>query len=229
MTRRVIVALCIMLSAIVMSPISPATAQSSPSPEVSSPQYRYSHATTIQVVHRASSVRRFKVATAIAQLNIGEATMFTEWNQHTDAAHALASVATNPAYRTQVGALINMIHALAPPPPRVVSHTPTSTPVVVSAIVSTQCGGSLPSCSIMQRESHGDTRIWNGGCYAPIGWTGSRSPCGGSTASGKWQIVRGTWNGFDGYLNAADAPEAVQDAKARILWAGGAGCGHWSC
>ena len=89
-----------------------------------------------------------------------------------------------------------------------------------------QCGGSLPSCSVMRRESGGDIRIWNGGCYAPIGWRG-KSPCGTSSASGKWQMIRGTWGGFGGYVNAADAPERVQDERARILFAGGAGAGHW--
>jgi hypothetical protein len=80
------------------------------------------------------------------------------------------------------------------------------------------CGGDLPPCFVKKRESKGDYRIWNGGCYAPIGWQGSRSPCGGSTASGAWQILRSTWAGFD----------EVQDAKARLLWAGGRGCTHWS-
>lgn len=96
-----------------------------------------------------------------------------------------------------------------------------------AAYPSGQCGGDLPPCWVMRRESRGDIRIWNGGCYAPVGWTGL-SPCGSSSASGKWQFVRGTWAGFGGYVNAADAPEAVQDAKARLLWAGGRGCSHWS-
>lgn len=90
------------------------------------------------------------------------------------------------------------------------------------------CGGDLPPCYVMHRESRGDYRIWNGGCHAPYGWTGRRSPCGGSTASGKWQMIRGTWARYGGYLNAADAPEKVQDAKARELWARGRGCSHWA-
>lgn len=80
------------------------------------------------------------------------------------------------------------------------------------------CGGDLPPCYVMIRESKGYINIWNGGCTYP---------CGSSTASGKWQFVRGTWAGYGGYRNAADAPESVQDAKARSLWAGGRGCGHW--
>lgn len=112
--------------------------------------------------------------------------------------------------------------------------TARSSPKVLAAFpadrgaTSSRCGGDLPPCYVMERESSGDLRIWNGGCYAPVGWNGSRSPCGGSTASGKWQIIRTTWARYGGFLNAADAPEDVQDAKARALWAGGRGCSHWS-
>lgn len=89
------------------------------------------------------------------------------------------------------------------------------------------CGGTLPPCWVYHREDPtGDLTVWNGGCHEPVGWTGP--PCGRSTASGKWQFLRSTWNGYAGYVNAADAPESVQDAKARLVWAGGAGCGHWS-
>lgn len=78
-----------------------------------------------------------------------------------------------------------------------------------------RCGGSLPTCEVMKCESGGDLTVRN------------RS---GSSASGKWQIIRGTWNGYGGYAEARDAPEEVQDAKARELWANGAGAGHWrSC
>lgn len=85
-----------------------------------------------------------------------------------------------------------------------------------------RCGGNLPPCYVMGRESGGDTTVWNGGCHG--------GPCGGgaSSASGKWQIVSGTWGGYGGYPNAASAPESVQDAKAAEVWAGGAGCSHWS-
>lgn len=81
----------------------------------------------------------------------------------------------------------------------------------------------------MMRESGGDIRIWNGRCYAPVGHLGL-SPCGSSSASGKWQFTRRTWQALPpsaGYVNAADAPESVQDAAARYLWAGGAGASHW--
>lgn len=93
------------------------------------------------------------------------------------------------------------------------------------------CGGDLPPCSVLRRESGGDPRIWNGRCYAPVGWQGATAPnCprARSSASGLWQFVRGTWANHGGYLNAADAPVEVQNEKARLVWAGGAGCFHWN-
>ena len=75
-----------------------------------------------------------------------------------------------------------------------------------------QCGGDLPPCWVMMRESRGDIRAEN-----PR-----------STASGKWQFLDGTWGGYGGYAHASHAPEQVQDERARQLWAGGRGCSHWS-
>lgn len=78
-----------------------------------------------------------------------------------------------------------------------------------------QCGGSLPPCYVMRRESGGNIRAQN-----PR-----------STASGKWQFLDSTWRripGTGGYAKARHAPEHVQDAAARWLWAGGRGCSHWS-
>lgn len=39
-----------------------------------------------------------------------------------------------------------------------------------------------------------------------------------STASGAWQILDGTWNGWRGYARAVHAPRRVQDAKALVLY-----------
>jgi len=61
------------------------------------------------------------------------------------------------------------------------------------------------------RESRGDINAEN-----PV-----------SSASGKWQFIDSTWAGFGGYAHASDAPESVQDARARAVWAGGGGASNW--
>lgn len=76
-----------------------------------------------------------------------------------------------------------------------------------------RCGGSLPPCSVMMCESGGNIRAENPS----------------SSASGKWQIVDGTWDGYGGYSHASHAPEHVQDERARQIYAGGAGRSHWVC
>src|SRR5688572_28612573 len=43
----------------------------------------------------------------------------------------------------------------------------------------------------------------------------------GSGASGCWQFMPGTWGGYKGFANAADAPVAVQNERAAQVWAGG--------
>lgn len=75
------------------------------------------------------------------------------------------------------------------------------------------CGGSLPSCAVLECESGGNLTAQN-----PR-----------STASGKWQILDSTWNGYGGYSSAADAPESVQDERAEQIYAGGAGRSQWVC
>ncbi len=81
-----------------------------------------------------------------------------------------------------------------------------------------RCGGDLPPCSVMECESGGSLT--------------ARNPT--SSASGKWQIINPTWKGTEagansGVSSAADAPEHVQDAAAREIYAGGAGRSQWTC
>lgn len=56
-----------------------------------------------------------------------------------------------------------------------------------------------------------------------------------SGAGGMYQFMPSTWNGIARAINPAYvgtpphlAPPSVQDQFATYLWAGGAGCGHWS-
>lgn len=74
------------------------------------------------------------------------------------------------------------------------------------------CGGDLPPCCVMNRESRGNPQAVNES----------------SGAAGKWQFMPGTWNNYGGYSSASQAPESVQDAKARQVYAGGAGASNWA-
>lgn len=84
-------------------------------------------------------------------------------------------------------------------------------PAPVSSGVQGACGGNLPPCCVMMRESRGNPTAVNAS----------------SGASGKWQFMANTWANYGGYPTAASAPEAVQDQRAAQVWAGGAGAGHW--
>ncbi len=95
--------------------------------------------------------------------------------------------------------------------PRPATRAPRST-VPATRPSSGRCGGDLPPCSVMMCESGGSLTAHNA-----------------SGADGKWQIIPSTWAGYGGYARPSAAPEAVQDARARELYAGGAGARQWSC
>lgn len=96
------------------------------------------------------------------------------------------------------------------PPQRVLkSNTPRShKPSPDSAYSSGRCGGNLPPCWVMNRESGGNIYAYNA--------TG----CGGRGCSGKWQCDPRSCNGT--------GTEEEQDAEAARLWDGGAGCSNWA-
>lgn len=81
------------------------------------------------------------------------------------------------------------------------STTTTTTTIPKVVYSSGQCDGDLPPCWIMMRESRGQIKAKNPD----------------SSASGKWQMLDSTWDKFGGYLHASDAPEWVQDAKAKTM------------
>lgn len=74
------------------------------------------------------------------------------------------------------------------------------------------CGGDLPPCWVLRRESGGDPNAYNPtGCYEAPGRVGCR---------GKWQCSTSTCSGT--------GSEAEQDAEARRVWDHGRGCSHWA-
>lgn len=107
--------------------------------------------------------------------------------------------------------------------------TPMNTspaPVITSPEPDTgSCGEILPPCWVMNEES--------GGSYTAVS---PSSFCGGRGCYGKWQFDPTTsdyvatalgWPELVG-VTADRWPPGHQDAGARWLWAGGAGCSHWN-
>lgn len=120
------------------------------------------------------------------------------------------TIAWNSAVAANEAAAVELrsgSHPPTPPPRR-------ARPPAVEA-GSGRCGGDLPSCAVMMCESGGNLLAVN--------------PHNRLRPAGKWQIITPTWNGYGGYATADQAPESVQDARAREIYAGGAGRGQWAC
>ncbi len=136
----------------------------------------------------------------------------TEATTSTTASTTTQSPTTTAAPTTTVAPPTTVPPTTAAPvtqPPATQPPAPQPAPQPVS--VHGACGGNLPPCCIMMRESGGDPSAVN--------------PSSG--ASGKWQFMPDTWANYGGYPTAASAPEWVQDQRAAQVWAGGAGAGHW--
>lgn len=143
----------------------------------------------------------------------GEHEQLGSGSRVTNAAPAFVA-APSPAEHRMVGLNFELVRA-SRKPHAAVRHKATRRPVVATAGVGTvngyPCGGSLPTCHVLACESHGNPTAQN-----PR-----------STASGLWQILDSTWARFGGFARAMYAPVDVQNAKARLLWRGGAGAFHW--
>lgn len=94
------------------------------------------------------------------------------------------------------------------PETKVVEKTPVTPVEVPKPIIKPApvviTGGDLPA--ILLRIRH---------CESGDNYTSQNTK---STASGAFQIINGTWAGYGGYAHAKDAPPAVQDAKALMIY-----------
>lgn len=111
---------------------------------------------------------------------------------------------------------------------RVPAHTTTTAAARVAmskrssaagAINGHPCGGDLPPCWVLDRETGG---TGDPNSYNPDGCV-ERDEHGNvqhQGCSGKWQCSHSTCSGT--------GTEDEQDAEARALWADGDGCQHWA-
>lgn len=107
---------------------------------------------------------------------------------------------------------VPVARARTAPIKRTTMRAASAAPAVVEGSVNGYpCGGDLPPCYVLARESGGNPTAQN-----PH-----------STASGLWQVLDSTWRGYAGYAKARLAPADVQNNFARQLWNHGAGCHHW--
>ena len=123
------------------------------------------------------------------------------------AAKAAADAAAQAAARQQVTTTTTSPSTTPVPTPAAV---PVANVNATGSINGYPCGGNLPSCCTLSHESGGNPMARNS-----------------SSASGLWQFIDSTWNYFGGYSSAYLAPPSVQNAKAVLAFAGGAGASNW--
>jgi hypothetical protein len=120
--------------------------------------------------------------------------------------HAVEVAEYNEAY-AQFQAAEARLRAEQSPRVGPTSHASTTTSAPATSAVS---ASGIWGC-IISHESGGNPTAWNSS---------------GSGASGLYQFMPGTWGGYDGYANAADAPAAVQTQRAEQVQAAD-GWGPW--
>lgn len=106
-----------------------------------------------------------------------------------------------------------------PPPPPTTTTAPPPPPTTAAPAPAASGSGCVIPAYICRRES--------GFSYSAL------NPSSG--AGGMYQFLPSTWNGIARQIAPQWvgtpphlAPPAVQDQFAAYLWAGGAGCSHWS-
>lgn len=104
---------------------------------------------------------------------------------------------------------VEYLFTVAPPPP----PPPTTTTTV--HVHTPRRRGTGNSCGDMETCLARIAQCESGGRYDAQNLH--------STASGKYQALNGTWDGYAGYERARDAPPEVQEAWAREAWAAAGG------
>lgn len=102
-----------------------------------------------------------------------------------------------------------------PPVKKIVTQKPVENRPKSSGEVSGVCGGILPPCYVLDRESgygDGDPNTYNPNARNPSG-------CSGRGCYGKWQCDPNTCDGT--------GTEEQQNAEAARVWDNGRGCSHW--
>lgn len=97
--------------------------------------------------------------------------------------------------------------------PTTVATTVPPSPVPPPARAGRSSRSTLPpegNAGAMEQQLAAIARCESGGDY------GAENPT--STASGRYQVLDSTWDGYGGYQRAVDAPPAVQEAWAREAW-----------
>lgn len=145
----------------------------------------------VTTVHRTGSAPSFQYQTEIG-LSIGRIGRWVGGIERSRRAEAAAEAARRAAEARRAARV----------------HASSTRPAVVYTASTGRCGGDLPPCWVMNRESGGNINAYN-----PTG-------CGGRGCRGKWQCDPRTCSGT--------GTEEQQDAEARAVWDGGRGCRAWN-
>lgn len=141
----------------------------------------------------------------------------------TSSSTSVTSTPTSVAPTTLVTTSLEPLSTTTIPiPPTTSAPTTVIVPTTVYIQPSVATGSCVVPQHVCDQESGGDPMAYN-----PTG-------CGGRGCYGKYQFDPTTWDSVVSQMGRTDLignylpDEATQDAVAAFLWAGGAGCSHWS-
>lgn len=171
--------------------------------------------------HAPALVGWLELTRAAAAQDLWRATIL--WNSTVEQ-NAARQAAEDDAART--AAARRAVARSAPPAPKPSTSTASSSGVVTGSgqVNGWPCGGDLPPCTVLRRESGGNPQAVNPtGCVQ----TDPTTHVTYRGCFGLWQFGQLTWRGL-GYAGVAtDYSGDEQNAAARRLWNSGRGCSNW--